>query len=214
MARTTTTTRRAPHRASVVQVPRSRGAMSGFLLMLLGAWGALIPFVGPAFHFAYTPDSTWTWTTARFWLEVLPGAATFLGGFMLLTTANRGVAVLGGWLATLAGAWYVVGPTLSTLGHGWVGTLGTPVGLHVRQVPEQISFFSGLGVVIVFLAAHASGRLSVRSVRDVAAAERRYTTDPAYPDDTAAPAETTTTRRGLLGRRRTVTTTGADTTEA
>ena len=36
--------------AGMLQMRRSRGAASGFLLVLLGAWGALIPFVGPYFH--------------------------------------------------------------------------------------------------------------------------------------------------------------------
>ena len=36
---------------------RSRGAMSGFLLIVLGVWGALIPFVGPFFDFAFTPEA-------------------------------------------------------------------------------------------------------------------------------------------------------------
>ena len=88
-----------------LQMPRSRGAASGFLLILLGAWGALIPFVGPYFDFAFTPDTEWTWTIARGWLEVLPGAATVLGGLLLLTSGNRATAMLGGWLAVLAGAW-------------------------------------------------------------------------------------------------------------
>ena len=38
-----------------MRIPRSRGAASGLLVMLLGLWGALIPFVGPAFDFAYNP---------------------------------------------------------------------------------------------------------------------------------------------------------------
>ena len=41
-----------------LRMPRSRGAVSGLLLVILGAWGALIPFVGPHFNFAYTPDRT------------------------------------------------------------------------------------------------------------------------------------------------------------
>jgi hypothetical protein len=174
-------------------VPRSRGAFSGFLLILLGIWGAGIPFVGPAFHFAYTPNSTWTWTTGRLWLELVPGAVTFLGGCMLLSSANRAVAVFGGWLATVAGGWFVVGPLLSTLWSGTLGTVGAPVGSHTRQIWEQIGFFYGLGAVIVLFAAHASGRLSVRSVRDVQAADRRYaaateaeTADTAATRDSAA----------------------------
>src|SRR5262249_52014882 len=49
----------------MLQVPRSRGAVSGLLLVLLGLWGALIPLVGPYFHYAYTPDSAWTLTAGR-----------------------------------------------------------------------------------------------------------------------------------------------------
>ena len=90
-------------------MPRSRGAASGFLLILLGIWGALVPFVGPYFDFAFTPDQEWAWTAARGWLEVLPGAATALGGFLLLSSRNRFTAMMGGWLTVFAGAWFVVG---------------------------------------------------------------------------------------------------------
>ena len=34
-----------------LHMPRSRGAVSGLLLLILGAWGALVPFIGPYFHF-------------------------------------------------------------------------------------------------------------------------------------------------------------------
>jgi hypothetical protein len=56
------------------RIPRSRGAVIGLLLVILGVWGALIPFIGPNFDFAYTPGQAWT--AARGWLEVLPGVAT------------------------------------------------------------------------------------------------------------------------------------------
>ena len=58
-----------------LRVRRSRGALSGVLLVLLGLWGAVIPFVGPYFRYAYTPDRAWEYTSGRLWLEVLPGAA-------------------------------------------------------------------------------------------------------------------------------------------
>jgi hypothetical protein len=195
MARNTTSTD-APQRVSKVRVPRSRGALTGILLILLGAWGALIPFVGPYFNFSFSPNVTWHWTTARLWLEVLPGAVAFVGGFMLLSTANRAVAVLGGWLATAAGAWFVVGPVASTLWSS-IGSPGTPIGTHTRQVVEQLSFFYALGAVILILAAHASGRLAVRSVRDVRAAERAQPYPSSTSDDqTTADAGTATSHRG------------------
>src|SRR5260370_1257056 len=40
--------------AWMARIPRSRGAVSGVLLILLGAWGALVPFVGSYFGYAYT----------------------------------------------------------------------------------------------------------------------------------------------------------------
>ena len=39
-----------------------RGRLIGLLLMLLGGWGALVPFVGPYFGYAYTPDKAWVYT--------------------------------------------------------------------------------------------------------------------------------------------------------
>ncbi|WP_261554477.1 hypothetical protein [Frankia tisae] len=151
-------------------IPRSRGAVSGLLLMLLGIWGALIPFVGPYFDFAFTSNSAWTWTSARFWLEVLPGIAAFAGGLLLLASANRGTAALGAWLAIGAGAWFIIGPTLAAPWH--LGSIGAPLGGSARQALEWISFYYGLGAVILFLGSTAWGRLSVRGVRDVAAARR------------------------------------------
>ena len=82
-------------RAGRLSIPRSRGAASGFLLIVLGLWGALIPFVGPYFNFAYDPDTPWTWTTGRGWLEVLPGVLTVLGGLLLLMSRNRATAMWG-----------------------------------------------------------------------------------------------------------------------
>ena len=88
----------------MLRVPRSRGALSGLLLVLLGAWGALIPFIGPDFHYAYTPDSAWTYTTGRFWLEILPGCAVVLGGLIVLISSYRPAGLFGAWLAALSGA--------------------------------------------------------------------------------------------------------------
>ena len=95
--------------AGMLQMRRSRGAASGFLLVLLGLWGALIPFIGPYFHYAYTPDTAWTYNTARLWLEILPGAAVFLGGILLIVATGRHVALFGAVLAAAAGAWFALG---------------------------------------------------------------------------------------------------------
>jgi hypothetical protein len=162
--------------AGILRVPRSRGALSGVLLILLGAWGALIPLVGPYFHYAYTPDTAWSFTSGRIWLEIAPGAAAFIGGLIVVVSSLRPVAMFGAWLAALAGAWFVAGTTLSALWTtGGVSAIGSPVGGTVTRTAEQIGFFTGLGVVIAFLAALVIGRLSVVAVRDARLAESRDT---------------------------------------
>ncbi|WP_045877055.1 MFS transporter [Pseudofrankia sp. DC12] len=153
------------------RIPRSRGAVAGLLLMALGAWGALIPFIGPAFHFGFGGSQTWSWTAARFWLEVLPGIACFVGGLMLMLSANRATTMLGAWLAMAAGAWFVIGPTLAGPLH--LGDLGYPMGGTARIAWTWLLFFYGLGAVILAVASTAHGRLSVRSLRDVEHATMR-----------------------------------------
>jgi hypothetical protein len=147
--------------AGMLQMRRSRGAFSGFLLMLLGLWGALIPFVGPYFDYAYTPDKAWTYNTGRLWLEILPGAAVFLGGFLLMIARGRHTALFGALLAAAAGAWFTLGPVLSPLWNHHVAMGGSPAGSTVyMRIMEQLGFFTALGVVIVFIAAVALGRIA------------------------------------------------------
>jgi peptidoglycan/LPS O-acetylase OafA/YrhL len=144
----------------MLRMRRSRGMASGFLLVLLGLWGSLIPFIGPYFHYAYTPDTAWTYTTARLWLEILPGAAVFLAGFLLITSVGRHIALFGALLGAAAGAWFALGTMLSPLWNHHVSLGGTPVASTVTmRIMEQIGFFTGLGVVVVFIAAAAFGRI-------------------------------------------------------
>ncbi|BBZ34054.1 hypothetical protein [Mycolicibacterium confluentis] len=168
-----------------LHIARSRGAASGLLLVLLGLWGALIPFVGPYFDFAYSPDRPWVWTDARGWLEVLPGVVAVLGGLMLAMSRNRATAMLGGWLAVAAGAWFIVGRAFATMVD--MGEMGVPAAATpAKTVVLELAFFSGLGALIVFLGAMALGRVSVRSVRDVGYVQRQaVAVDEA--DEQAAP---------------------------
>src|SRR6266536_1460090 len=111
--------------AGMLHVPRTRGALSGALLVLLGLWGGLVAFVGPYFHFAYTPATAWTYTSGRLWLEILPGIATALGG-----------------------PWFAVGRVLSPAwnSHGTVA-LGTPIGGTLHRALVELCYFTGLGVI-------------------------------------------------------------------
>ena len=177
--------------AGMLQMRRSRGTASGLLLVLLGLWGALIPFVGPYFHYAYTPDTAWTYSTARLWLEILPGAAVVFGGVLLIIATGRHVALFGAMLAAAAGAWFTLGPVLSPLWNNQITLGGSPAGATVyTRIMEQLGFFSALGVVIVFIAAAALGRIA-----SVPAGIRDAEPVPAAAPEPTVPAETLPIRR-------------------
>jgi hypothetical protein len=161
------------------------------LLILLGAWGALIAFIGPYFHYAYSPDRAWTYNSGRLWLEILPGAAAMLGGLIVLVTARRPAAVFGAWLAAMSGAWFVVGQPLSTVWTaGGSPAAGYPVGATVARAVEQVGFFTGLGAAVIFFAALALGRFTVVGAREAGlAAKDRAAADRAAASDRAAAAE-------------------------
>ena len=170
-------------------VPR-RGRVSGLLLMLLGAWGALIPFVGPYFGYAYTPDKAWAYNSGRLWLSIVPGAAVFLGG--LLAAVSAKTAQVGATLAALGGAWFVLGQLVTAVavpsgsiaaGTPTVGA-GAAFGAATMRLLEGLGFFYGLGVVIVFLAALAFGEVLVSRL-----AGRGYQmTEAIGPEDQYGPA--------------------------
>jgi hypothetical protein len=157
-------------RPRALYMPRTRGAMIGLLLILLGAWGALVPFFGPNINWAYMTDPAWTWTTAKGWLEVLPGAVAALGGLLVLGSGNRANASFGGWLAVFAGAWFVVGRSFaSTLG---IGDVGQPAAAtDLKRALLEVTYFTGLGALIVFLGGAALARVAVRHARDVVVTE-------------------------------------------
>jgi hypothetical protein len=143
-----------------MRIRRTHGIFGGLLVALLGIWGGIIPFVGPYFSYAYTPDKAWTYTTGRLWLEILPGAGALLGGLLMMAARSRHVALFGSLLAIASGAWFVLGNVFAPL---WTvaGPAGGPVSTGtVMRALEQVGFFYGLGVVIVLIAAVVAGRVT------------------------------------------------------
>ncbi|OBG25511.1 hypothetical protein [Mycobacterium sp. E3198] len=189
-------------------MPRTRGAVTGLLLILLGAWGALAPFIGPLIRWTYSLDPAWTWTAAKGWLEVFPGAVAVVGGLILLVSKNRASAMLGGWLAVFAGAWFVVGrafaPTLR------IGDVGQPAAASdLKRALLEVTYFTGLGALIVFLGGAALARVAVRHARDVvvtepapAATATTPAAEPAMYDESARDARADGRARGGLFHRR------------
>ncbi len=145
-----------------MRLPRTTGAMSGLLIIILGLWGALIPFIGPYFHYAFGSYTSWHYTHERLWLDILPGALAIVGGLLLMRSAGRASGLFAGWLALIAGVWFAIGPAVSLWWHASGDPIGAPMGGHIRQALEQIGFFYGLGAAIVGLAAFAMGRFVSR----------------------------------------------------
>ncbi len=156
------------NRGSALVMRRRRGAVSGLLLGLFGIWGALIPFIGPYFGYAFGVAEPWVVTLDRFWLNILPGIAVLLGGLILGPSSDRFSGGLGAWLALAGGIWFTIGPVISQLwgARGPGGPIGEPLGTNGMQVLEQLGYFYGLGALVTALAAFALGRLTVRSVKD------------------------------------------------
>ncbi|HEY7630447.1 MAG TPA: hypothetical protein VH817_07100 [Thermoleophilaceae bacterium] len=149
------------------RIPRTKGAISGFLIVLLGLWGALIPFVGPYFDYAMHSDQTWQWFSDRFWLEVLPGVVTVIGGLILLRGATRASNSLGAMIALAGGLWYIAGPTVSMLWNDGAITIGPPIGAHnLTRTLEWLGFHYALGGLITLFSAYALGFMAALPIVD------------------------------------------------
>lgn len=171
----------------ILRVPRTRGALSGVLLVLLGLWGGLVPLLGPYFDFGFTPDKAWTLTSGRVWLQIVPACAAVLGGLIVLASANRAFAAFGAWIAALGGAWFAVAVPISA---EWAPKtqIGAALGGTGRQITERVACFEGLGVVVVFFAALALGRFAVLGVKEanLAARNEPYVEEMPVPEPRSA----------------------------
>jgi hypothetical protein len=158
-----------------VRIRRSRGAVCGIVLILLGLWGGLAPFVGPYFHFGVTPDKAWDYTTGRLYLSAVPGGVAALCGIAIALTRSRYLAVPASVLAAVAGAWFVAGSGITQyLLKQTSISAGTPLQFSgsgpytVRAYLEVLALFGGTGALIIFAAALAAGRVSILAIKDAA----------------------------------------------
>ncbi|MFC7614863.1 hypothetical protein ACFQV2_16425 [Actinokineospora soli] len=135
--------------------------------------GATVPLFGPYLGLSYGTSDPWVFTGDRVLLNFLPGLAVVLGGLGLMGSARVVGGAFAGWLAALGGAWFAVGPTVSTLWNGGQSAAGEPLAASVagRAVTELV-FHTGLGTLIVFLAAVALGRFTAGTGRTVVVPEQ------------------------------------------
>lgn len=142
-----------------IVMPRLSVEMAGALACALGAWGGIVPFVGPIFGFSADKSASWTWTLAHGLLFVLPGAVAFAGGLAIIIGGrglgrHMGLAVAGA-LVAIAGAWFIVGPL------AWPVLKGASVfspASAMRALEYWIGYSLGPGACLIALGSFAFAR--------------------------------------------------------
>ncbi len=130
----------------------------GILVLLLGVWGALVPFVGPTFGYDMGGTPAWTWTESHATLHLAPGIAAVLGGAWMAGSNRVSTSRLGALLAAVAGTWFVIAPSLHPL---WAGqSMGGSMSMGESALSSALTslgYHYGTGVVIAMLGAYAFG---------------------------------------------------------
>ena len=149
---------------------RTRG--SAILILLLGIWGGIVPFVGG--YFGYPSGApTWHWSMTNAMLSVAAGAVAVFGA-LLMMGGRPSMGRLGGLLALIGGAWFILGPIFLPL---WSNATALKTsGSKVMQVLEQIGYHFGTGVLITALAGYALGAMTW--LRSAPTVQRRTVVGP------------------------------------
>ena len=124
-------------------------AIAGVLIVVLGTFGLIIPFVGPLFDFGMGPEPAWVLTMSRLVRHVIPGVVVILGGLMLFSRATRGLGVA---LTVIGGTWFTLAPVVL----GRVSE-GPPALIDMLR---PLAYHYGTGLLITALAAFALGRMT------------------------------------------------------
>lgn len=137
--------------------------------ILLGAWAAVIPFVGPSFGFVAGDAQAWHLTTRVLVLQVIPGAAAFVAGLMALSGSRdagpgrRSVLGMCSLIVMAAGGWLVAGPFVWEAVQGGV-TAGAAEGGPLRRLAELAGYSWGAGALLAALGGVMFGIASVRHI--------------------------------------------------
>jgi hypothetical protein len=165
--------------------------ITAFVLIPLGAWVALAPFVVGTW--------AWEWHLGRFLLAVLPGAVTVIGGLMLLTGRAR-LASVGGACALGGGLWFVFAPLVYAFVAG--GDFGTTPGGESVRLAQWLPFLFVGGGLIALLSSYAIGLVRPLEFGDEAWAETEAASKRArMPLPTERPRRQRAVREPLGGTR-------------
>jgi hypothetical protein len=152
----------------------------GFLIVLVGAWGGTVPYIGPTFGYQSNGMSSWQWNLQHSLLYLVPGAVAVAAGFMLIASGARashrprrmGAGLLG-LIVFACGCWFVLGPVVWPLFYS--NPIFGPASARDNFV-NQLGYNLGPGLVLVVLSgiaiAVATGRSQVtRTAMPITASE-------------------------------------------
>ncbi len=159
---------------------------AGIIAVLVSAWGGIVPYIGPLFHFDADRSGSWHWNLAHAVLALAPGALGVVLGLFVVAQA-RGIAVgrgrlslaAAGALIMVCGAWFAVGPlawpVISNSTHYFVAA--SPSTLLAREVGYSI----GTGLILVFCGAFVDGWASRHQPRATVVTEDEVGSNAAAP---------------------------------
>jgi hypothetical protein len=136
--------------------PAGRIALAGLLAMLVGAFGAIVPFAAPGLGYSADGAPSWFWDLSHVVLWLVPGAAAFAAGAVVLlfvgpTSRGRGRfgVALAGMLTMVCGAWFVIGPLAWPVLRNSAGVFVPAAPL--RELGYQTGYSLGPGAVLLLL---------------------------------------------------------------
>jgi hypothetical protein len=150
--------------ASVRAADRASTAVVGLGILLISAWGGIIPFVGPSFGYNANGTSSWHWNLSHALLALAPGAAGCVAGLYLLGRATswrpgQGGSAFAGTLALACGAWFAIGPV------SWpvLWTRSYFVGASpLHELAYQVGYALGPGLILAGFGALVLGMIGRR----------------------------------------------------
>lgn len=144
--------------------------MAGVLALLVGIWGAGVPYAGPAFGFGATGTPSWTWNDTHLVLGLGPGLLAILAAFVMLGGAGRvvvgmgrGAVAMAGMAAVIAGAWFAIGPTTIAVWH-LTSSPYLVAASPTRSMLDSIGYTLGPGIVLAACGGMALGQAVRRRV--------------------------------------------------
>jgi hypothetical protein len=147
---------------STMAGPRRGAALgigtAGLLTVLLGAWGGIVPFVGPLFGFSADGSPAWRWNLAHALLSLTPGAVAVAAGLLVVLAGGSlyrpGALAVGGFAAALCGAWFVIGPVAWPVLEHTTFFAGAP---PLSALAHWVGYSLGPGALLIGLGAFALG---------------------------------------------------------